>query len=160
MRLYEVKLALDIEQTAIIGRQLDLTFVKEYSDKDIFISSSMPGKKEKIKFVGTTIKHYILYYDKAMAAFVIQGHTVSDKKEKAELESRKVERIITRRKEVYMWPVQGIQTAFDFIQGMGSFVFFEIYDQDISKIAVSLDIVRRMGYTTWQTKTYDELIVK
>lgn len=153
MKLFEVKLEIDPEEKDKMVERLGLVHIRDYSDIDYYLI--VKGTKEKIKEVGGMVKHYALFFDGEV--FDIEGEEI-DRNRADELKAKGIRRVVKRAKNVYKWPEQGIECAFDHIEGLAGRLFVECYDRDREKVIKAKHSLAEKGFDSFISVGYDELL--
>jgi len=161
MKLYELKFEIQKNDKQKIIRGLGLEYSRQYVDTDYFLAPTKKGQKRKYKEVeGRTIL-YDLEYNKQTGLFEIKDQELTeDYSSIDQIKKEKVNQVIKRTKEVYLWPGKPVRVAFDSIEGLGDRQFCEIYDKDEASVFEAKQRVVDLGFTRFIEKTYDEFFKK
>lgn len=154
MPLFEIKLKLTPGEAKKLIKKLGLVFQKEYSDSDRYLPTRPGEPTKKIKIINGKMRYYELSAEDEI--FVIKGRDILEPQEQSAFQNILPRQQIERRKEIYKWPAQNIETAIDYIEGAPAHVFFEAYSHRRQAVQSAQQALKNYGYKTFYTKTYDQ----
>ncbi len=156
MPLFEIKLEISPEQKELLITQLSLKYLRTYTDSDTYLKTPPDRPKEKIKWLGDTIKRYTITIEDKV--FIINGELLTQSVADVLMRGREVLTVLRRTKEEYFWPELGINVAFDSIDDLERRLFFEVYSENRALLEKALQGLIALGYSAWVGQTYDELV--
>ena len=155
MPLYEIKLRLTPEESKELIHKLGLVFQKESCDTDYYFTPAPDKPKMKLKLYNGKTRLDEVTRDNAL--FIMKGREILEPEEQQALQKVAPVIQLERRKEIYKWPAQKIEIAFDFIEGLASTVFFEVYSHKRQSVLEAKKALEALGLKNFLTKTYDEV---
>lgn len=159
MKLYELKFEIKPDDKEKIIRGFGLEYSRQYKDTDHFLETDDYSKLKYKLVEGRTIL-YKLLINSDTGLFEIDDEELTENPKKIEEIKRiKETAIVTRTKEVYLWPGKPVRLSFDSIEGTDK-SYCEIYDKDEAAVFEAKRKMVELGFTKFVNKTYDELITK